>query len=262
MLLKLNQKCLMKHRKLFLLNKLIFISFFSLPIANEIKENQFPYAYITFANAKYNIISNGNSSNRYIWLHGDEQTAKMALEYHIKKYKGTAFFIDSETREIPFQSTIIDPNRIFSRTGSYHALRKFKPGWAPGSMKRALDKIDEEREIFLNILMPADDGLLISLHNNFRGYNVYKEKGKSQKVSIKANQNPRDFIICTNENDYNKLSSGPYNVVLQNKLPDKDDGSLSWESLRRNVRYINVETRLGYLSKQKKMLKFIEDSLN
>ena len=38
MLLKLNQKCLMKHRKLFLLNKLIFISFFSLPIANEIKE--------------------------------------------------------------------------------------------------------------------------------------------------------------------------------------------------------------------------------
>ena len=80
--------------------------------------------------------SNGNSSNRYIWLHGDEQTAKMALEYHIKKYQGIAFFIDSETREIPFQSTIIDPNRIFSRKGSYHALRKFKPDWPPGKSKK------------------------------------------------------------------------------------------------------------------------------
>ena len=51
-------------------------------------------------------------------------------------------------------------------------------------------------------------------------------------------------------------------MVLQNQLPDKDDGSLSWEDLRRNVRYLNIETRLGYLSMQKKMLKFIEEALN
>ena len=88
-----------------------------------------------------------------------------------------------------------------------------------------------------------------------------RRKKNSQKVSIKKNENPRDFIICTNAHDYEKLSSGPYNVVLQNKLPKKDDGSLSWESLRRRVRYLNVETRLGYLSKQKKMLKFIEETL-
>ena len=87
------------------------------------------------------------------------------------------------------------------------------------------------------------------------------EKSNSQKVSIKENENPRDFIICTNADDFEKLSSGPYNVVLQNKLPKKDDGSLSWEALRRNVRYLNVETRLGYLSKQKKMLNFIEKVL-
>ena len=252
----------MKHRRLFFLNKFIIASFFSLVVASEIKDNHMPDSYITFAKAKYHLISNGNSSNRYIWLHGDEQTAKMALEYHIKKYSGLAFFIDSETREIPFQSTIIDSNRIFSRTGAYHALRKFKPGWLPGSLKKALDVIDNERDSFLNILMPAESGLLISLHNNFRGYNVYKEKSKSQKISIKASENPRDFIICTNEYDFEKLSSGPYNVVLQNKLPEKDDGSLGWEALRRNVRYLNVETRLGYLSKQKKMLKFIEETLD
>ena len=244
------------------LNKFIVIHFFSFVFSGEIKDVSFPHSYITFANAKFDLISNGNSFNRYIWLHGDEQTAKMALEYHIKKYQGVAFFIDSETREVPFQSTIIDPNRIFSRKGSYHALRKFKPDWPPGTLKKALDILDGEREEFLNILMPAEPGYLISLHNNFRGYNVYKEKNKSQKVSIKKTENPRDFIICTDANDYEKLSSGPFNVVLQNKLPENDDGSLSWEALRRNVRYLNVETRLGYLSKQKKMLKFIEEVLD
>ena len=122
--------------------------------------------------------------------------------------------------------------------------------------------LDKEREIFLDILLPNKNGMLISLHNNFRGYNVHKEKGKSQRVSIKRSENPRDFIICTNNNDFEILSSSPYNVVLQNKVPEKDDGSLSWEALRRNVRYLNIETRLGYLSKQKEMLKYIEDNLN
>ena len=252
----------MTLRKQSFLNKIVIIHILSFVFAKEINDVSFPHSNIVFANAKFDLVSNGNSSNRYIWLHGDEQTAKMALEYHIKKYQGIAFFIDSETREIPFQSTIIDPNRIFSRKGSYHALRKFKPHWPPGTLKKALDMLDVERKEFLNVLMPDESGYLVSLHNNFRGYNVYKEKNKSQKVSIKKTENPRDFIICTDENDYEKLSSGPFNVVLQNKLPESDDGSLSWEALRRNVRYLNVETRLGYLSKQKKILKFIEEVLD
>ena len=38
----------------------------------------------------------------------------------------------------------------------------------------------------------------------------------------------------------------------------KDDGSLSWAMLRKNIRYINVETRLGYLTKQKEMLSLLK----
>ena len=173
-----------------------------------------------------------------------------------------AFFVQSDDREIPFESTIIDPNRIFSRNGAYHALRKFKPGWQPGKLKKALDLIDKERTNFLDLLMPSKSGLLVSVHNNFRGYNVNREKDRSQRVSIKPDQNPRDFIICTDNSDFEILSSGPYNVVLQNEFPEKDDGSLSWEALRRNVRYLNIETRLGYLTQQKKMLAFIENSLD
>ena len=110
--------------------------------------------------------------------------------------------------------------------------------------------------------MPLKNGILVSVHNNFRGYNIKSEIKNSQKVSIKDNQNPRDFILCTSEDDYIKLEKGPYNIVLQNKLPDEDDGSLSWALLKKDVRYINVETRLGYLTQQKKILSFIEKELN
>ena len=108
-----------------------------------------------FAGAKFNLVQNGDSPNRYIWLHGDEQTARMALEYHIGLYNGLAFFIESETREIPFKSTIVDPNRIFSRDGAYYALRKFKPGWQPGTLKMALDEIDRERLIESSFILFA-----------------------------------------------------------------------------------------------------------
>ena len=251
-----------RHRRLYLLNRLFLYTIISIVYGSEIHDKQINKSFIMFAGAKFNLVQNGDSPNRYIWLHGDEQTARMALEYHIGLYNGLAFFIESETREIPFKSTIVDPNRIFSRDGAYYALRKFKPGWQPGTLKMALDEIDRERESFLDILMPNKNGLLISLHNNFRGYNVHKEKGNSQRISIKKNENPRDFIICTNSRDFEILASSPYNVVLQNELPERDDGSLSWEALRRNVRYLNIETRLGYLSKQKAMLKYIEDNLN
>ncbi len=251
-----------RHRRLYLLNRLFLYTIISIVYGSEIHDKQINKSFIMFAGAKFNLVQNGDSPNRYIWLHGDEQTARMALEYHIGCYAGLAFFIESETREIPFKSTIVDPNRIFSRDGAYYALRKFKPGWQPGTLKMALDEIDRERESFLDMLMPNKNGLLISLHNNFRGYNVHKEKGNSQRISIKKNENPRDFIICTNSSDFEILVSSPYNVVLQNELPERDDGSLSWEALRRNVRYLNIETRLGYLSKQKAMLKYIEDNLN
>ena len=245
-----------------MLNKIFTLLIISFILGSERDEKHISDSFITFAGAKFNLVQNGNSPNRYIWLHGDEQTARMALDYHIRHFAGLAFFIQNETREIPFKSTIVDPNRIFSRNGAYHALRKFKPGWQRGTLKQALDEIDSERASFLDILMPGGNGLLIAVHNNFRGYNVKYEEKRSQRTSIKPDQNPRDFIICTYEKDFEKLSIGPYNVVLQNKIPEKDDGSLSWESLRRNVRYLNVETRLGYLTKQKKMLRFIETTLN
>jgi hypothetical protein len=83
----------------------------------------------------------------------------------------------------------------------------------------------------------------------------------SNKISIKKDQNSRDFFICTNRTDYDILAQSPYNVVLQETMPKKDDGSLSWAAMRHGVRYVNIETRLGWLSQQKKMLAYLEDHL-
>ena len=68
--------------------------------------------------------------------------------------------------------------------------------------------------------------------------------------------------ICTNRDDYNILSKSAYNVVLQETDPEEDNGSLSWFANRKGVRFINIETRLGYLSIQTKMLQYIEDHLD
>ena len=87
------------------------------------------------------------------------------------------------------------------------------------------------------------------------------ELTNSQLHSIKKDKNPRDFIICTDLKDYQKLKKGPYNVVLQNIIDEDNNGSLSWPALENGVRYVNIETRLGWLSQQRKMLKFVESSL-
>ena len=49
--------------------------------------------FITFAGARLDVRENGKSPNRYIWLHGDEQTARMALEHHITNIMALHFLL-------------------------------------------------------------------------------------------------------------------------------------------------------------------------
>ena len=216
---------------------------------------------VQIATIQFKVIQNGDSDRRYIWLHGDEQTARMALENHMKKNQGKAFLVEGILRESEFFGGIIDPNRIFSSLGAKENIQKYNPKWSKNKKRDLLLKIDKDRESFFKTIFPQNGNLLVALHNNYKGYSVKKELAKSDAKSIKKDQNPRDFFICTNRNDFEILSRSPFNVVLQEKLPKKDDGSLSWAAIRNNVRYVNIETRLGWLSQQKKMLNFIEENL-
>ncbi len=215
----------------------------------------------SYCGIKFDIKKNGFSNVSYILIHGDEETARMLLEEHIKENQGRAFFIKSKEREVPLGPTIVDPNRIFSKVGATKALKKFKPNWDTSKLEILLKELDDSRNKFLFNLFPSEGGLLIALHNNFRGYNVNNELKNSQLYSIRKEQNPRDFIICTDLRDYKKLKQGPYNVVLQNVIEEENNGSLSWAALENGIRYINIESRLGWLSQQRKMLKFVEDEL-
>ena len=239
------------------IKKTNFLSFFcliGLSFAMDISE-------LSYCGIDFQVKKNGFSDVSYILIHGDEETARMLLSEHIKKNKGKAFFIKSKEREVVFGPTKVDPNRIFSRAGARKALKKFRPHWDHKELTKLLEKLDESRNIFLFNIFPSEGGLLIALHNNFRGYSVKDELTNSQLHSIKKDKNPRDFIICTDLKDYQKLKKGPYNVVLQNIIDEDNNGSLSWPALENGVRYVNIETRLGWLSQQRKMLKFVESSL-
>ena len=239
------------------IKKTNFLSFFcliGLSFAMDISE-------LSYCGIDFQVKKNGFSDVSYILIHGDEETARMLLSEHIKKNKGKAFFIKSKEREVVLGPTKVDPNRIFSRTGARKALKKFKPHWDHKELTKLLEKLDKSRNIFLFNIFPSEGGLLIALHNNFRGYSVKDELANSQLHSIKKDKNPRDFIICTDLKDYQKLKKGPYNVVLQNIIDEDNNGSLYWPALENGVRYVNIETRLGWLSQQRKMLKFVESSL-
>ena len=216
---------------------------------------------ISYCGISFEVLRNNSSEISYILIHGDEETARMLLNNHIKKNNGKAFIIKSKTREVPFGPTIVDPNRLFSNIGAKRALKNFKSDWDGNELNNLLIKLEESRENFLFDIFPDKGGLLIALHNNFRGYNVKDELNDSELYSIKKDENPRDFILCTNANDYQKLKDGPYNIVLQNRMKKNNNGSLSWAAIKHGVRYINIETRLGWLSQQRKMLQFVEKML-
>ena len=79
---------------------------------------------------------------------------------------------------------------------------------------------------------------------------------KSYNCPATSPEGPIDF-----EKSYNILAKSPFNAVLQKSTPSTDDGSLSWAALGKKTRYINIETRLGWLSVQKKMLKYLEENI-
>ena len=131
------------------------------------------------------------------------------------------------------------------------------------STDKTIELISNDRENFFKSISPPDGGLLISLHNNIREYSIDNEIPLSTEVSIKNTNHPHhhNFFICTNKEDYDLLKKSPFNVVLQDKQIENDDGSLSWYAYRKNIRYINIETRLGHLRTQSEMLKYVNDNL-
>jgi len=219
---------------------------------------------IEIASIRFKVLQHGESNRRYIWIHGDEKTALLLLKRLKEKNNGTVFLIDNDKREVVINSNVIDPNRIFSRAGAEKNLIKMNSNTSRSTIDKTLDMLDRDRERFFDRIKPPNSGLLLALHNNLHGYSIHDEIAISNEVSLKNSGHPyhHNFYICTNRDDFDVLSKSPYNVVLQETPPPaEDNGSLSCLAARKGVRYINIETRLGYLSVQTKMLQYIEDHI-
>jgi hypothetical protein len=207
--------------------------------------------HVELAGARFRIV-------RYLVIHGNEETAREVLEAHMIAHQGIAHIVESRTRNVPIEGGQIDPNRMFSRAGAEANLKRLNPDWTAERLGRALEVLDRGRERLLKALMAPTGGLTVALHNNSEGYSVRDEQPISDAASIREPGNPRAFFLCTDAEDFRRLSESAYNVVLQKKAPPTDDGSLSRLAAARGSRYVNLEVALGQSARQKEMLDWLE----
>lgn len=217
--------------------------------------------HIRLAGARFRIARHGRSTRHYLLIHGNEETARAALTEFLKTHSGTAYMIESHTRNVPVAAGEIDPNRMFSRAGAEASLKELNPSWTPGQLDAALAILDRGREHLVRALFPPDHGLLTALHNNSPDYSVTDEVPLSDQTSLREPGNPHAFFLCTDPGDFAILSKSSYNVVLQHDKPQKDDGSLSRLAASRGVRYLNLEVRLGDETRQLEMLRYANANL-
>ncbi len=213
------------------------------------------------AGVRFDIIRHGRSTHRYFHVHGNETSARELLYQHMKKYKGTGFTVQSLSRQVPVGALEIDPNRMFSSEGAERNLRRVNLDLSEAAVQNALIYLERDRRKFVKAILPPQGGLLVALHNNGPGYAVQTEVPISDEVSLADPGNPREFMLTVNRPDFDILKTSPFNVVLQDKAPPDDDGSLSRLCTKLGVRYVNIEARLGNLDGQRRMLEFIETKL-
>ncbi len=206
-------------------------------------------------------IRNGGAPLRLLRIHGNEETAREAVELFIEDTSGEAWIVDSQTRHVALGGLRLDPNRMFSREGAEKNLRMLNPEAGDEVVRTVLDQLDRNRGALMKALAPPPGGLWIAAHNNGPGYSIDTEAPISQRVHRPQPEMPRDFFLFTDERDFDKAARGPYNAVLQNRPGGEDDGSLSRWCAARGGRYVNVEVAQGKLDKQLGMLRWLAAAL-
>lgn len=210
------------------------------------------------AGIRFRQLRRGAPRRHYLHIHGNERTAFDVLSQHMESAEGRAFFVRSTQRYVALLDGKIDPNRMFSRAGAERNLRALNPRWDARRIERALRRLDGGREDFLRHLLPPRGALLVALHNNGAGYSVKDEIPISDAAALNDPEHPHEFLLCTARPDFELLAGGRFNVVLQNRAPKEDDGSLSRLCAARGVRYVNIEAAHGNAESQRRMLAWVE----
>lgn len=216
------------------------------------------------AGIEFRVIRGKRSGRRFLRIHGSEPTAAEVLELHMKRARGTAFIIASQVRNVTWKGGLLDPNRMFSHEGAERNLRSLNSGWNEAQLISALMVLDARRHQLVDAVRPHGGEVLIAMHNNGPGYSVRDEIDGSDRWALNDQANPHEFCLCTSPADFEVLSRGSYNVVLQYRKPlatAPDDGSLSRLAAVEGFRYVNIEAGLGKKDKQSAMLEWVDGVL-
>jgi hypothetical protein len=205
----------------------------------------------------------------FINIHDDENSSVEATKLILEQTGGLLIEVDNfQKRNIKFRlGTSVfqfDPNRIFTREGIEQTLmfhhKKVN--------KRAADEIEKFGQWLLR-LIPENPKCVIALHNNTEGNFTIKNylpegdrKGDALNVHFAAEQDPDDFLITTNEEIFISMKEAGYNVMLQDNINARDDGSLSVYCGKRNLSYVNLETEHGKMLQYKAMMEKLLNSIN
>ena len=209
---------------------------------------------------RFRVRRRGHSGRRYLHIHGNENTAREVLNLNMKTHSGAAYLIENDDRYVRILRARIDPNRLFSRIGAERSLRDQNPGMPSDRVGPVLEFLDSHRGKLVAHLRPRDGDLLFALHNN-REYSVTEEVDQSDDTSLPQADHPREFFLCTDPRDFAILRKSPFNVVLQNRRPAMDDGSLSRLAAREGFRYVNLECAIGERQAQLDRVAWVEEHL-
>ena len=153
-----------------------------------------------------------------------------------------------------------DPNRIFTARGRQATLRRHGNGSVAAQQHLA-----EVAEAFLSRYVRGRQ-LLVAVHNNqAQGISVHSFAAggalavDAARVAIQPQQSGDDFFYVTNERAWVFLRDRGFNVVLQDNVRVRDDGSLSVYAAQQGVDYINVEAAYGHMAQQQAMLAAVFD---
>ena len=195
-----------------------------------------------------------------VHLHDDESTSLKAAREFLKENGGRLIrIVNKGERIIDFVfgglKFRIDPNRMFTADGIYGTM-KVNGRYSPEAQK----EVEGFAARFLELVGETD--CIIAVHNNTEGrlsIDSYMENGILRKDAKCASKNKRkdadDFFLVTDSLMYEKLKLKKFNVVWQDNVNAKDDGSLSIWSGKNGRCYVNIETQHGHRSAALRMLR-------
>jgi hypothetical protein len=203
-----------------------------------------------------------------IHLHDDELTAMDAAKKIMSQTGGLLIQLENGgERLVTFKKGgrkfQFDPNRIFTAAGRYHNLHFLNDTVTPAAASSV-----KAFASFILQKIPKHVFTLVAIHNNENGkysVNSYKDGSHAKDVLrwyTSHNNDPDNFFIVNNNEMFKQIKRLGFNVVLQNSLKARDDGSLSIYYGKKNLVYINVETQKGDLEEQVKMLRALFNILD